>query len=148
MATFTAQVEAWTAKAKANMEQVVLGSIEDVFELATRRQASIKETGTYREGFVPVDTGNLIGTARIAVNGVDVTTGKVAGQNSTPPDVALALANVDIEDFKTVRLYFTANYAPHVEYGTGKMPGRFFVRNAVIQWQTIMDNNARYIGSP
>lgn len=146
MATFTAQIEAWTAKAKANIDQVIKGSIEDVFELATRRQASITETGTYQEGFVPVDTGNLVGTARIAINGALVAEGKVAGRNSSPPDVAVALEMVD--EVKTARLYFTAHYAPMVEYGTGRMPGRFFVRNAVAQWQAIVDANARYIGEP
>lgn len=144
--SFAADVSRFSAKAKANIEQVVLGSIEDLFELATRRQASSTETGTYIEGFVPVDTGYLIGSSRIAINGALVAEGKVAGANSTPPDAAVALMKMELGD--TASLMFTAKYAPHVEYGTNKMAGRFFMRNAVLQWQAIVDANAEYIGGP
>lgn len=152
--TFTADITAWTAKAKANMEHVVFGSVEDLFELATRRQASVKEIGTYREGFVPVDLGFLIGTAHISVNGVVKSRGTVSGATSAPPDTAVALAGMDLGD--SIQLAFTAEYALRIEYGyrgTDKLGrsfnqnGRFFVRNAVMQWQRIVDENARYIGT-
>lgn len=146
--TFAADVANWTAKAKANIEQVVKGSCEDLFEIMTRRQASAKETGGYTEGFVPVDTGFLIASARMSINGVEVARGikGATGATSSPPDWAVAVEGIEMGD--VVAGYFTAEYAPAVEYGHGNVGGRYFVRNAVMQWQAIVDANAAYIGAP
>lgn len=146
MADFSAKMDEWTRKAKANIDQVVKGACEDVFELMTRRQASITETGTYREGFVPVDTGFLIASARLSINGQVVGAGikGATGEMSFPPDYAVAIEGMEMGD--TVTGYFTANYARHVEYGHGNVPGRYFVRNAIMQWPVIVEANARYIG--
>jgi hypothetical protein len=42
----------------------------------------------------------------------------------------------------TVQAVFTAQHARPKEYGHGTAPGWFFVRNAVQQWQVIVDQNA------
>ena len=132
-AKFTADVRNWTEKARRNAELVVRGSIADVGELMTRRQASVKDTGgSFREGFVPVDTGELISSQEVAINGGVVGQGVVSYE--------AVVGGMDLGD--TVQAVFTAPHARFMEYGTGNIAGRFFVRNAVQQWQTIVDANA------
>lgn len=131
--TFTASVRGWTKKAKQNAELVVRGSTQDVGELMTRRQASVKDTGTYVEGRVPVDTGELINSQQVSINGGVIGSGDVS--------YAALVAGMDLGDvFQAV---FTAEHARPMEYGvTGKFAGRFFVRNAVQQWPVIVEQNA------
>lgn len=130
---FVADVRAWTEKARRNAELVVRGSVQDVGELMSRRQPSVKDTGgSFQVGFVPVDTGQLIASQQVEVNGGVVASGAV--------DYSAAVVGMDLGD--VVQAVFTAPYARHVEYGTGRMAGRFYVRNAVQQWQTIVDQNA------
>ncbi len=128
-----ADIRQWTEKATRNAELVAKGSIQDVGELMTRRQASIKETGSYQEGFVPVDEGELINSQIGSVNG------SVAGSGDI--SYAALVAGMNLGD--TVEAVFTAGHARPQEYGvSGKFPGRFFVRNAVQQWSNIVDANA------
>lgn len=135
--TFTAQVRGWTEKAKRNAELVVRGSVEDVGELMSRRQASVKETGgAFSVGFVPVDTGELINSQEVSIDGSPVHAPGVA-----PPDYSAIVAGLELGD--SVEAVFTAPHARPVEYGvSGRFAGRFFVRNAVQQWQVIVDQNA------
>lgn len=131
--TFAAQIKDWSEKAKRNIDLVIKGSAQDVFELATRRQASVKETGgSYVEGRVPVDTGELIGSQRLTINGSVVGTGPVAYE--------AVIAGMKTGDVSV--LAFTAAHARPMEYGTSRFGGRFFVRNAVQQWQRIVEMNA------
>lgn len=131
--TFVATIEAWTEKAKRNLDLVVRGSTQDVFELATRRQASVKQTGgLYKEGFVPVDTGELIASQRLEINGAQVAQGAAAYE--------AVIFGMKAGDVST--LAFTAAHARPIEYGTSKFGGRFFIRNAVQQWQRIVEQNA------
>ena len=141
MTRFEAQQRAWSQKALANTEAVLRGAIADLEELITRRQSSIKETGTYREGFVPVDTGELINSHIFRVNGVAVGSGEYAYE--------AGLAGMELGD--TVEGVFTADHARPMEYGfttrSGtRVPGRFYLRNGVQMWQTIVDQNARLFG--
>lgn len=130
--TFSAQVRNWSEKAKRNTDLVIRGATKDVCELMTRRQPSIKDIGTYREGFVPVDTGELISSQVASLNGSQIGRGDIS--------YSALVAGMDAGDvFEAV---FTAPHARHVEYGTSRFPGRFFVRNAVQQWQTVVDQNA------
>lgn len=138
MTTFSAQVKNWTEKAKRNAELVVRGSIQDVGELMSIRQASVKETGGFFEiGKVPVDTGELIASQEVSINGGVVGVGDVS--------YAALVAGIDLGDaFQAV---FTAGHARPMEYGfttrSGtQVPGRFYVRNAVQQWPVIVDANA------
>lgn len=127
--TFTAQVRAWSEKAIRNMELVAKDAAQTTFEQMTVRQASITETGTFEIGKVPVDTGNLVNTQIASINGAVVNSGNV--------DYSAVIAGMGIGD--TVQGAFTADYARHVEYGTANMPGRFFVREAVMRWQANVD---------
>lgn len=130
---FSADVRRWTAKARRNADLVVRGSAQDVCELMTRRQASITETGTYREGFVPVDSGELIGSQVVSLNGAEIGRGEVS--------YAALVAGMDAGD--VLEAVFTADHARPIEYGvSGKFGGRFFVRNAIQQWPTIVEQNA------
>ena len=131
--TFTASVRGWSQKALNNTELVLRGSIQDTAELMTRRQASVKETGgAFKVGFVPVDEGELINSQQVEINGGVVGTGDVS--------YAALIAGLDLGDvFQAV---FTAEHARPQEYGTSKFPGRFFVRNAVQQWDVIVQQNA------
>lgn len=133
MANFSAQVRAWTEKAKRNADLVVKGSIADVGEVMVRRQAGVAQTGgSFKEGFVPVDTGELINSQQVEINGGVVAKG--------PVDYSAAVVGMEIGD--AVKAVFTAPHARAMEYGTSRFAGRFFVRNAVQQWQTIVDQNA------
>ncbi|MGI3168398.1 hypothetical protein ACRARG_04550 [Pseudooceanicola sp. C21-150M6] len=134
MITFAASVRGWTQKATENAEHIIRGATQDVGELMTRRQASVKDTGgTFQVGFVPVDTGELINSQQVSINGGVIGQGDVS--------YAALVAGMDLGDvFEAV---FTALHARPQEYGvTGKFAGRFFVRNAVQQWSVIVAQNA------
>jgi hypothetical protein len=123
----------WSEKVQRNLDLVVKGSIQDVGEIMTRRQPSIKETGTFEVGKVPVDTGELINSQEGSLNGGVVAAGDI--------DYAALVAGMELGD--TVQAVFTAPHARPMEYGvSGKFPGRFFVRNAVQNWQAIVHANA------
>ena len=132
-----ASIEKWTEEQKESLDNIVKGSVSDVYELATRRQASVKETGgTYREGFIPVDTSELIQSQLLMINGGHVGAGELAYE--------AVIANMNAGD--VAELVFTAEHARPVEYGTERMGGRFYVRNAVQNWQRIVDANAALYG--
>lgn len=135
---FSADVRAWTQKAKDNAEYVLRGSVSDLGELMSRRQASVKETGgSFQVGFVPVDTGELINSQEVSLNGSVLH----AANPGSPPDYTAVVAGMELGD--TLQAVFTAKHARPMEYGvTGKFGGRFFVRGAVQQWQNIVDANA------
>ncbi|WP_343502136.1 hypothetical protein [Alloyangia pacifica] len=136
---FAADVRRMTEKAKANMEFVFKASVQDVSEIMTRRQASVTDTGgTFQVGLVPVDTGELINSVEVSVNGA--ITGQ--GANKAPPDFVASLGTLRLGD--VAEIVFTAEHARPMEYGaTGKFEGRFFVRHAVQNWGVIVDQNAR-----
>lgn len=142
MTSFTAQVRAWAEKAKRNHLLVLRLAAQEVFRRATQRQASITETGSFEVGKIPVDTGHLIGTAEVRIRGAAVASGNPGA--GTPPDYAVAIGY--LEGGEAVELVFTAEYARHVEYGASKMPGRFYVRTAVADWQQIVDRAAAQVG--
>ena len=130
--TFTAQMQAFTTRAKEKMTLVVKQSAADVFELATTTQPGVEATGgSFEVGKVPVDTGNLINSFQIGLNG---------GQGGNAGGVDLVIAGMKLGD--SVTGVFTAAYAREVEYGTSKMAGRFYVLSAANQWQAIVSRNA------
>jgi hypothetical protein len=132
--SFTAQVRGWSNKAKQNALRVVQGSCADVAELATRTQPSVKVTGgMYREGFLAVDTGELLNSQIVGINGNVVGSGQVS--------YAALVLGMELGDVFDVG--FTAPHAPYHEYGVpGRFGGRFYVRNAVQQWPVIVEQNA------
>lgn len=130
--TFTAQMEAFATRAKEKMTLVVKQSAQDVFELATTTQPGVEATGgKFEVGKVPVDTGNLINSFQIGLNG---------GRGGNVGGVDLVIAGMKLGD--SVTGVFTAAYAREVEYGTSKMAGRFYVLSAAQQWQNIVSRNA------
>ena len=67
------------------------------------------------------------------------------GAGGAGPDFAAALAGFDLGE--EIVVGFTAKHARPIEYGrttsTGRVvPGRFFVRGAVQQWQRVVEANA------
>lgn len=151
--SFTASLEAAFDLMEDELEAVFLGAAQDTSELMTRRQAGVGDNGgAFQEGFVPVDTGELINSAEVRIDGAVV----AQGGNKQPPDFAAAIGAMTLD--AAAEVVFTAAHARPMEYGfrigdddtddgTGDVdvPGRFFVRNAVQQWDTIVLENARHI---
>jgi hypothetical protein len=130
--TFTAQMQAFADKSKEKMSLVIRQSAADVFDLATTTQPGVDAAGgSFQVGKVPVDTGFLINSFQIGLNG---------GSGAGADGVALVVAGMKLGD--TVTGTFSAEYARHVEYGTSTMAGRFFVLSAAQQWQAIVSRNA------
>lgn len=132
--TFSADMSTWSDKAVRNGRLVLLEASSKVFSEMTTRQPSIKETGYFEVGKVPVDLGGLIGSVMVGVSGAEQNTDNYLG----------VVAGFKPGD--TITAAFTAEYAPHIEYGTVNMPGRFMVRTAVRQWKRFVDEAAkRYV---
>lgn len=137
--SFAAQVGAFNEKAMRNIGLVVADAAQGVFEDMSQRQPSIKETGTFEVGKVPVDTGVLINSLFTTLNGFKVGDG--------PTSYVAGLAGFDAGD--TMQFAFSSEYAPHIEYGTVNFSGRFMVREALNGeggWQGRIDASARRIG--
>lgn len=127
MTTFTAQIKAFTDRAKEKMEAVVKQSAQEVF--------SIAQTPKAQGGRMPKDTGFLQGSLVSELNGATV--GK--GTDS----YLLAIAGAELGD--TIFAGWTANYARFMEYGTSKTPANFYMLNAAQQWQAIVARNAELV---
>lgn len=130
MKSFTASTRDWSNKAKRNARLVVLEGSESVYRAMTERQASVKETGSFVAGLVPVDTGNLVNSVRVGLNGAT-------------QDADFTAAVGGFEGGDTIDAYYTADYAAAVNYGTANMAGRFFVTNAVARWKEFIARAAR-----
>lgn len=134
--SFEAQVRNWSEKAIRNAGLVVADAAQSVFEDMSERQPSVKVTGgSFEIGKVPVDTGLLINSMVTTLNG---------GLLGEGADAYIAgLAGFELGD--SITHAFTQDYAPHVEYGTANMEGRFMVREAVNGaggWQARVDASA------
>ncbi len=147
--SFTATIEGWSEKAIRNADLVVKQSAQDVGRAMTKPKDGLVRGAAFEEGIVPVDSGELINSVIVQVEGA--TTGRGAGDQ--PPDFAAALAG--IETGQTILIGFTADHARAIEYGfnpgddtdtdyegDNAVPGRFMVRLAVQQWQAIVATNA------
>lgn len=124
MGTFTAQVKAFTDRAKEKLETVVKTSAQEVF--------SIAQTPKAQGGRMPVDTGFLRNSLIAQLNGATVGGGSDA--------YVMAVAGSDLGD--TIFAGWTANYARHMEYGTSETTGNFYMLGAAQQWQAIVARNA------
>lgn len=130
--TFTAQMQAFADRAKEKLELVVKQSAEDVFQMATTTQLSVKATGgSFEIGKVPRDIGDLIGSFRIGLNG---------SESADANGVSLVIAGMELGD--SVTGVFKSDHALPIEYGTINMAGRFYVLTAAQQWQSIVQANA------
>lgn len=130
------QVAEWKNVALGKHSLVVAEATREVFRMATTTQPSVKATGgTFIVGAVPIDTQELYNSQILSVNGLFVAMGPDA--HEAVPDKITQRTNVS--------LYFDADYARFVEYGTAKMEGRFFVTSARQAWLSIVaETAARY----
>lgn len=140
---FSATVNRWAGKTQERLEAIFREAVRELFNRVTQTQASIKETGTFTVGKVPVDTGELIGSTEIRLDGRVVARGSQAGKASTPPDYAVTISRMAMG--QVIGFVFTSEHARHVEYGTENMPGRFFVSMHVREWQSIVDDVVRRV---
>lgn len=130
--SFTAQVRAFTDKAKANMDAVHRESAQRVVEVMQRPRGAggnlRVDTGFLRASLVATTTGALPPT-REKPDGIDV-----FPYDAGP--INLIINGADIKDPITV--VYTANYARPREYGARGQPGDRWVSLAAQQWQRIV----------
>tara|TARA_Y100000296_G_C5150888_1_gene246350 strand:- start:774 stop:1169 length:396 start_codon:yes stop_codon:yes gene_type:complete len=121
---FTADLSRFRDKTKAKVTAVVKQSAQEVFAIAQKPIA--------QGGRMPVDTGFLRNSLQSSLNGSTYLKG--------PDSYTLAIAGMEAGD----RMFggWTADYAIHQEYGTSRMPGRFYMRGAAQQWQAVVAKNA------
>ena len=147
---FFADISRFTEKAKRNAELVVRKAAQYTFEDMTQRQPSVKETGgSFEVGKVPVDTGFLVNSTELRING-----GSVAqGGGGAPADFAAGLAGFNAGD--EAEAVFTAPYARRINYGFSgtdslgrayNQAGRLFVQTALSHWQQNVDRAAAEVG--
>lgn len=127
MSSFTAQIKAFTDRAKEKLETVVKQSAQEVF--------SIAQTPKAQGGRMPVNTSFLRNSLVAELNGSTVSGGADA--------YVLAVAGMDLGD--VVFAGWTAKYARHMEYGTSRVTGNFYMLNAAQQWQAIVARNAELV---
>ena len=130
MSSFTAQIKAFTDRAKEKVETVVKQSAQEVF--------SIAQTPKAQGGRMPVDTGTLRGSFTTSLNGATVSSGNDA--------YVLAVAGMELGDVVFGGWGGPAkSYARHMEYGTSLTPGNFYMLAAAQQWQAIVARNAELV---
>lgn len=124
---FTAQIGVFADRAKEKLETVIKQSAQEVF--------SIAQTPKAQGGRMPVDTGFLRNSLIATLNGSAVGSGADA--------YVMAVAGAEIGD--TIFAGWAAEYARHMEYGTSKTPGNFYMLSAAQQWQAIVARNAALV---
>lgn len=128
---FKATLGQWAAKAGANLDALARQSSQELSErvvLAT-----------------PVDTGFLRGAWQPSIGTLQAKAGTPDRSGSAAlSSVSLAIAEMKAGD----RFYLTnaADYALHVEYGTSRMAGRFYVGDNVKAWPAIVNQTAAQLG--
>lgn len=138
MASFTAQINAWTRKSNQRIEVVFKQSAQEVVNEANRPVA--------QGGNLPFDTGFLHASMQTSINSApsgDVSESRSASQMQA--ELTLNLANLQIGD--TLWAVWGANYARRLHYGfSGQdslgrnydQKGFFWVTKAAQQWQSIV----------
>ena len=130
--TFTAALNTFRDKTKAQMQAVLSASVQDVMNEAQKPVA--------QGGRLPVDTGYLRNSLVSELNGSQVGTG--AG--------SYTLAAAAMEPGDVARFGWTAAYALRMENGfvgqdslgrTYNQSGRHFVEAAALQWERIVQEN-------
>lgn len=121
---FFAQVRGWSERTQRNAGLVLRQSAQDVIGEAQEPVGA--------GGNMPVDTGFLRNSLASSLNGSTA----LSGANS----YILAIAGMDLGD--VLEAGWTADYALHVEHGARGRPGRYFMRNAALNWQAIVNRNA------
>lgn len=117
--SFSAEVDAWTAKSRKLLEAVLKTSSQFVIEDVVDR--------------TPVKTGFLRASLTVSLDGPLPMRSPNPGGSHAPQDYSLSINNADLDD--TIYATFVANYAGHVEYGARGRAGVGMVRLASQNWQ-------------
>lgn len=120
MEAFEAQVSGMVAQNEALMTAVVKQSTQELFRRANHPRGA--------GGLMPVDTGNLRASFVSSLNG--------GSALSSSTNYVMTIAQYELGD--TIEGVWTANYAPHVNYGTYKMSPRGFMTIPAAEWPDIV----------
>jgi hypothetical protein len=131
--SFTAQINAWVAKAEARIEAVRKESAQRVIE--------VMQTPVAAGGNMPVSTGFL--RASLVVSTAPVLQNREnPGASVTYDAGATSLAIAGSAPADVIYATYGANYASAQEYGTRGRQGRRFVALAAQQWPAIVNTVA------
>lgn len=133
--SFSAQIDAWTKQTTQRIEAVFHTAAERISEAVV--DAAPIDTGFLRHSWA----ASPAGMPRItAGNRPPSSAGKASYSYDVGP-INLVITNVPVGG--TIYFGFTAEYAPHVEYGSNGRAGRAMVRLAAQQWPQIVAKSVR-----
>lgn len=136
MSKFAASIKRFEIKTKEKVEVIFKESVQEVFAIA--------QTPKMQGGRMPVLDGFLRNSLESRLNGTTVMTG----------DVSYEAAIAGFKTGDVIEGGWTREYARRQEYGfvgadsRGRVynqAGNFFVRNAVLQWARIVQQNAQAV---
>lgn len=128
--TFNAEISAWAKQFPAKMDALARQTSQ---EMSERVIAS-----------TPVDTGFLRSSWQPSFGQPKAGQG-AAGQEGK----ALTAVSMTISGMKAGDVYYLSNnaeYAEHVEFGTSKMAGRFYVTDNVKRWPQVVASVTKDLG--
>lgn len=132
---FALKVKKMTEMAGDRAEDLVQGTVRDLVRDMIEVQPSKSVTGTYEVGKMPYLTGQSARAFRLFFDG------RLVGSGDQPSfDAIISTLKLG----QSVKAGYSLSAAPHVlhiEYGTGKFPGRFPVRSSVRQFQAFFEKN-------
>lgn len=126
--SFTAQVDDWVRKTKKRGDVVSKTATQSLILAASETVTGITRGGSYVRGKIPVDLGTLAGSLVSGLNG-----GIIAQGETSYTAVIAGMEGGDVAFFGWGGP--AKDYVLHVHYGTSKMPGRFWVTDAIVNWQ-------------
>ncbi|CAB4122347.1 Bacteriophage HK97-gp10, putative tail-component [uncultured Caudovirales phage] len=129
--TIRAQIGKWKNATDAKIEGLAR---QVCFEMAER---VVTKT--------PVDTGFLRGSWQPSIGEPQQASG-VQDKAGAGALNAAAMVMSDVKAGDRFYMINNAKYARHVEYGTSKMAGRFYVSDTVKNWQAVVDQVAAELG--
>ena len=129
LGTFTAQLRSFETNSKRKLEAVMRQSAQEMTNLASTPQPSVKQTGgSFEIGRVPVDTGYLRNSQITGING---------GSGGQGPDAAASvIASAPLGS--TISVGWTAAYAKTIDQGNAHIQARRFLDYHLPKWQAIV----------
>jgi hypothetical protein len=124
---FNADLGAWAKRAGDRLDALARQTSQEVSERVVRA--------------TPVDTGFLRSSWQPSIGSPKSGSGSEGQPNRALGDIGLVASSVKAGD-----VYWMTNnaaYARHVEFGTSRMAGRFYVTDTVARWKSIVDRVAR-----
>lgn len=135
--SFEAQVKERVRQYKRRMRYIFNSSVQELAERCQTPQPGVGETGgSFETGKIPVDEGELINSFVSGLNGGVLARGKDA--------YVLSIANSKLGD--SIFGGWTAPHALAMEYGTGSIAPRAYLRQNTAAWQQIVNKYARKSG--